>query len=301
MTRAWRALVGLLATAALAAACTSDSPQPEDEPVAEATDDGMFGSSPDYETHQTQLVSTASDKDLPSLCEDLELALADRFWIHEGGGDNGWCAFLADDAKPSEASDRSSSGQGAAVPVRVHAWMEDSGTRVAYFDPAPLMVAVDSEDTALQERGVALSEGLLAAVAEATGGTPEFGDPYDATYTEIPSQLQAIDLAEALKATAEANGMRLIDEIGFEAAGKTLIFAVEGPDSALYEGLYETSPAVGVANPVQLHVFSGEEGSVISYFDPAPLFSAIGTEFTDVGFELSTILSNAAWEAAVPA
>ncbi|GAB3218877.1 hypothetical protein GCM10027447_00330 [Glycomyces halotolerans] len=303
MTKAGTALAALLAASALTASCTDEAPPP-DAALESATDDRMFGPAPDFEAHTAQLLTASSDKDIAALCADLGGELAAGFVVHEDATDpasDAWCGFAVDDIEPTEAPERSTSGEGAALPVRVHAWSDADGSHVSFFDPVPFLSAIDGDDPALAERGETLLAGLTAAVAEATGGTAEAGDPTDVTYTEIPSEIPAPELTEALERTAAEAGLRLIDRIAYEAAGTTLVFAVEGEDSAYYADLYEASPAIGVANPVQFHVWSDASGNgVIGYFDPMPLFRAVGPEFEDAGIELSTLLSNAAWDAAAP-
>lgn len=304
MRRAAASLAVLLA-AALASGCTDDAEDPQDH-VDEIADEGMFGPSDDFEAHTVQLVTAASDKDVETLCADLEAALGDLghlYWADAAdvpGGEG--CAYLTADL--GEAAQFLTTGVGAAVPTRLHAWAEAEGSRLSYFDPAPLTAAVDSSDEAAIAFGAGLAEELAGLAAEVTGGAPETGEPFEATYTEIPTEIPLADLDGSLTDAAEAHGLRLLELVREdpEGTGGTYVFAVEGEDSALYEDLYAISPSIGAANPVHLHLWADENGNgVISYFDPAPLFRAVGEEFGDAGFEASTILSNLAWEAAAPA
>ncbi|GAB4008324.1 hypothetical protein GCM10029992_64400 [Glycomyces albus] len=203
-----------------------------------------------------------------------------------------------------------SSGLGAAIPTRVHAWSDEDGSHIGYFEPSSLLTAagasaaLEDHADALAAYGETLAADLEAVASEAAGGAaPESGAPGVATYTEIPAELSFDELTESLRQAAEGRGLRLIDEIVYEAGGtgRTFVFAVEGEDSALYGGLFETSPAIGAANPVHLHVWEDGSGNgVISYFDPMPLFGAIGSEFADAGAEASTLVSDVVWAAALP-
>lgn len=310
MTRAGTALAAAFAVVALAAGCTSEA---EPEPPL-PTDDRPFGPAPDYEEHNTSLMSAASDKDIEALCVDLETALHDHGYLtwpessDEPGED--WCSFVVRHPTQGELFAYFPSGLGAAIPTRVHAWSDEDGSNIGYFEPSALLNAAGSS-AALEEYGDALTAygetlaaDLEAVASEAAGGgTPESGAPGVATYTEIPAELPFDELTESLRQAAEGSGLRLIDEIVYEAGrtGRTFVFAVEGRDSALYGGLYETSPSIGVANPVHLHVWEDDSGNgVISYFDPMPLFGAVGSEFADAGTEASTIVSDVVWAAALP-
>lgn len=310
MTRAGTALAAVLAAVALAAGCTSEA---EPEPPL-PTDDRPFGPDPDFEEHTTSLMTASSDKDIATLCADLDAALSEHGYLHwydssdEAGED--WCSYVVRHPSQGEVFADLSSGLGAVVPTRVHAWSDEDGSHVGYFEPAALLAAAGTS-TALADYGDELTvygETLAAdlgeAVSEAAGGAaPEGGEPGVATYTEIPAELAFDELTESLRQAAEGQGLRLIDEIVYEAGGtgRTFVFAVEGQDSALYGGLFETSPAIGVANPVHLHVWEDDSGNgVISYFDPMPLFGAVGPQFADAGAEVSTLLSDVAWAAALP-
>ena len=310
MTRAGSALAAVLAFAGLLAGC---SPEAGGEPPP-GPDDRPFGPAPDYEEHTTSLLTASSEEDIGTVCADLETALHDHgylIWTRAGGEPGGdWCSFVVRHPMQGESFTRFASGLGAAVPTRVHAWSDDEASKVGYFDPAPLFAAAgtsaaleDSGDD-LAAYGRILAADLEAVASEATGGSsPERGAPGVAAYTEVAAEAPAEALAEALPEAAAEGGLRLIDEIVYEdgRTGTTFVFAVEGRDSALYEGLFETSAAIGAANPVHLHLWEDDSGNgVISYFDPMPLFGAVSPEFAEAGAEASTLVSEAVWAAALP-
>ncbi|WP_199034409.1 hypothetical protein [Glycomyces salinus] len=297
MTRAGTALAAALAVVALAAGCTSEA---EPEPPI-PTDDRPFGPAPDYEDHSTSLMTAASDKDIETLCADLETALGEAGLdsVSSEAGDQ-WCGHLVDGADSARGDERSASGEGAAEPVRVHAWSDGDTTHAAYFDPAPLLVAVDSEDESLAEHGTALSAAVAEAVTEATGTEPEEGPSATATYTEINSEVPAEELAESLAQAAEPEGLRVLDELPYEEGTATLLLAYEGEGPTFEDRLAE-APEAGMFNPVPLHVWADDSGNgVISYFDPMPLSIVFGEGLGDVGTEMSTALSETAWAAALP-
>ncbi|WP_157930751.1 hypothetical protein [Glycomyces xiaoerkulensis] len=302
MTRA--GMAAMILAAALASGCTSGA-EPEPEPPV-PTDDRMFGPDSEYETPTADLMTAASDRELAAVCDGLESAFDRRESDAErdSHSEEGTCTFNVhpgSDAVPAE--ELYTTGIGAALPVPVHVWTDGSGSRVGYFDPAQMVAAVDDADPG--ELGASLSEEVGAAVADAAGSAPEPGASADLTYTRIESDTAPLDLLEALEGTAEARGLALLgagtyDSGGGGYDGGTLTYRAAGDGSQVYASdLYETSPAIGVADRFKLHVFTEASGDgSIAYFDPAPLFGAVGEDFTDAGYELSALLSDVGWEAA---
>lgn len=294
----------LLLAAALAAGCTSEA-----EPPAE-TDDAPFGGDPDFEAPTADLMAVAADQDAGELCDALEAAFeAHDLNAHPESVGRDTCGFEIYDFLESDqlsSEELYGSGIGAALPIVVHAWSDDSGGHLRYFDPADMFAAVTAAEQ--DELGRSLSAELAAAVTEAAGAAPEPVATADLTYTEIDSDLLAEDLISALEQAGDGNPLTLSGSASYGSAesgpnGGSVVFTLEGEDREAYpKHLYDVSPAIGAADRVTLHVRTEASGNgVISYFDPMPMFSAIDPAFTDAGTEMSTLLSEAAWDAALQA
>jgi hypothetical protein len=295
-----RAVIGLLGAAAMAvAACSGEAePDPVDD-LGIDFGDRPFGPDPDFQESFTRLVTVPAEGSLDELVTALEAAAdgLEMVLVPDPVTAEGARGFLL--ALPAKAAYSVAPGTGAANPLRLHAWTDEEGAaRLSYFEPVALYTAIDP---GLAEGGASVAARIAALAADAAGGEPVFGPEHLATYTEIPVETTTMDdLADAVVAAAEANGLRLLHEYASErvhgASDRTLVLLAESDE--FHADLHALSPVIGVANPIHLHVWQGEQGAVVSYFDPQPLFSAAGPEFVDAGMAMSTLVSNVVWDAA---
>ncbi|WP_317495271.1 DUF302 domain-containing protein [Haloechinothrix sp. LS1_15] len=102
------------------------------------------------------------------------------------------------------------------------------------------------------------------------------------------------------EATSEA-GMMVLGDINqagaLEATGLDLdgahSFFIGNPEAG--QNFFEATPGIGAVIPVRVHVWADDGGTThVSYFDPAPLFTAVDDDLAEGGQMMSDIASDIA-------
>lgn len=182
---------------------------------------------------------------------------------------------------------------GAVIPVQVHVWVDGEGpAHISYFDPAPEFTAADP---ALGDAGQKISQAIRTIAEAAAGGSGA------AAATTVEAKFITVDAKGTFEATigalhdaTAANGMIILGDVNqasrLEAIGLQLqrshSFFVGDPQ--IGKTLFAATQAIGAVVPVRVHVWSNGRGPAqISYFDPAPMFTAIDPALGDTGQTVS--------------
>ncbi|OBS02437.1 hypothetical protein A9W98_14950 [Mycobacterium gordonae] len=181
---------------------------------------------------------------------------------------------------------------GAVVPVRMHVWVDGDGpAHIGYFDPAAQFTAVDP---ALGEGGQQISQ-QIRTIAEAAAGGPMTATAVDTRFITVSAGGEFEATIGALHDAADKHGMVILgdlnEETRLQAVGvqsqRAHSFFIGDP--RIGKTLFGTSQAIGAVVPVRVTVWSNDRGgpALISYFDPAPEFTAVDPALTDAGSKIS--------------
>lgn len=181
---------------------------------------------------------------------------------------------------------------GSVVPVRLHVWADADGpVHIGYFDPAPEFTAVDPS---LGDGGQRISE-QIRTIAEAAAGGPLATTAVDARFVTVTANGEYEATIGALHDAADKHGMVILGDLNEE----TRLKAVGVPsqhahsffigDPQLGKTLFGATQAIGAVVPVRVTVWANDRGgpAQISYFDPAPEFTAVDPALADAGKKIS--------------
>lgn len=181
---------------------------------------------------------------------------------------------------------------GAVVPVRMHVWADADGpAHIGYFDPAPEFSAVDP---GLADGGQQISQ-QIRAIAEAAAGGPMTANTVDTRFITVTADGEFEATIGALHDAADKHGMVILGDLNEETRLKAVGVQSQRAhsffigDPQLGKTLFVATQAIGAVVPVRVTVWASDRGgpAMISYFDPAPEFTAVDPALADAGGRLS--------------
>ncbi|OBJ84654.1 hypothetical protein A9W97_20220 [Mycobacterium gordonae] len=181
---------------------------------------------------------------------------------------------------------------GAVVPVRMHVWADADGpAHIGYFDPAPEFSAVDP---GLADGGQQISQ-QIRAIAEAAAGGPMTANTVDTRFITVTANGEFEATIGALHDAADKHGMVILGDLNEETRLKAVGVQSQRAhsffigDPQLGKTLFGATQAIGAVVPVRVTVWASDRGgpAMISYFDPAPEFTAVDPALADAGGRLS--------------
>lgn len=181
---------------------------------------------------------------------------------------------------------------GAVVPVRMHVWADADGpAHIGYFDPAPEFTAVDP---ALGDGGQQISQ-QIRTIAEAAGGGAMTATMLDTRFITVSASGEFEATIGALHDAADKHGLVILGDLNEETRLKAVgvqsqrahSFFIGDPQTG--KTLFGATQAIGAVVPVRVTVWSNDRGgpALISYFDPAPEFTAVDPTLADAGKKIS--------------
>lgn len=181
---------------------------------------------------------------------------------------------------------------GAVVPVRVHVWVDGAGpAHISYFDPAPQFTAVDP---ALSDAGQRISQSIRTIAEAAAGAGGPTTTAVETKFITVPAHRGFEATIGSLHDAAAKNGMTVLSDLNEEtrlaAVGlqsqSAHSFFLGDPQTG--KTLFAATQAIGAVVPVRVHVWSDDRGpALISYFDPAPLLTAIDPALGGIAQKIS--------------
>jgi len=181
---------------------------------------------------------------------------------------------------------------GAVVPVRMHVWVDADGpAHIGYFDPAPQFASVDP---GLGDGGQQISQ-QIRTIAEAAAGGPMTTTPVETRFVTVTANGEYEATIGALHDAADKHGMVILGDLNEETRLKAVGVQSQHAhsfflgDPQIGKTLFGANQAIGVVVPVRVTVWASDRGgpASISYFDPAPEFTAVDPALADAGRKIS--------------
>ncbi|MHA7698780.1 DUF302 domain-containing protein [Mycobacterium sp. ML1] len=181
---------------------------------------------------------------------------------------------------------------GAVVPVRMHVWADADGpAHIGYFDPAPEFAAVDP---GLGAAGQQISQ-QIRTIAEAAAGGPMKATSVDTRFITVTANGEFEATIGALHDAADRHGMVILGDLNEETRLKAVGVQSQRAhsffigDPQIGKTLFGATQAIGAVVPVRVTVWASDRGgpALISYFDPAPEFTAVDPALADAGNKIS--------------
>ncbi|QUR68690.1 DUF302 domain-containing protein [Mycobacterium spongiae] len=299
-----RLVAGAAVVAFLVAGCTGGS----DGGTGQSTSAAAAGDAESAHAPRavsTTFISYASGQNFEATVDALHKAAADNGMMIVGDVNQdaelaatglqlpGAHSFFVGNPKIGKTFFESTQAIGAVIPVRVSVWVDGDGpAHISYFDPAPEFAAVDPD---LGDGGQQVSQAIRTIAEAAAGG----GGP--TTTTAVETTFITVDAVGSFEATigslhdaAAEHGMTILGDVNqetrLEAIGlqsqRAHSFFVGDPQMGTT--LFGATQAIAAVVPGRVHVWSdGRSPAHISYFDPAPMFTAVDPALSDAGRQLS--------------
>jgi len=306
------AAVGAMTTALGATACSGSSTDTAATPATSAisTQEWAAASANASQSVQTNLVTLVSDKPFDATIDALKQSVSSNGMMVLGELDQagalqttglqlkGAHSFFVGNPAAGKMFFEQTPAIGAAIPLRMFVWADNDGnTSISYFDPKPLFEAVSP---GLTDGGQKMSDAaaMIAEAAAGGEGQSQRGSAQDATLVTVDAKGSFEDTMNTVKQAVSSNGMMVLGELDQAGALQTTGLQLKGAHSffvgnpAAGKMFFEQTPAIGTVIPVRLLVWADNDGkSHVSYFDPAPLFTAVDPQLADGGKQMSDAMA----------
>ncbi len=311
------AAAGAMTVALGATACSGSSTDTAATPETSVTasQESAVGSANAPQSVQTKLVTLASNQPFDATIDALKQAVSSNGMMVLGDLDQagalqttglqlkGAHSFFVGNPAAGKMFFEKTPAIGTVIPLRMFVWADNDGkTSISYFDPKPLFEAVDP---GLADGGQKMSDAAAMIAKAATGGQgqSQSGSAQNATLVTVDAKGSFEDTMNAVKQAVSSNGMMVLGDLDQASALQTTGLQLKGAHSffvgnpAAGKMFFEKTPAIGTVIPVRLLVWADNDGkSHVSYFDPAPLFTAVDPQLADGGKKMSdamTMITNA--------
>ncbi|MDV6013627.1 DUF302 domain-containing protein [Haloechinothrix sp. LS1_15] len=179
------------------------------------------------------------------------------------------------------------------IPTRTGRRSRATGLAIGTSVIALVAAACGTEETAAGDRDAGDQE---QAAANDANGDP---DVTTTLMTYISDRSFGQTVGRVGRASSEAgmailgavNQQEALEEHGRDLDGAHSFFIGDPQDE---HDFFETTPAIGTVIPLRMHIWSHDGTTHISYFDPAPLFTAIDNDLTDRGETMSELAAEIA-------
>jgi len=309
LTAAAGAMTVALGATACSGSSTDTAATPETSATA-STQESAAGSADAPQSVQTQLVTLASNQPFDATIDALKQAVSSNGMMILGDLDQagalqttglqlaGAHSFFVGNPAAGKMFFEKTPAIGTVIPLRMFVWADNDGTAsVSYFDPKPLFEAVDP---GLADGGQKMSDAAAMIAKAATGGEgqSQSGSAQNATLVTVDAKGSFEDTMNAVKQAVSSNGMMILGDLDQAGALQTTGLQLAGAHSffvgnpAAGKMFFEKTPAIGSVIPVRLLVWADNDGkSHVSYFDPAPLFTAVDPQLADGGKKMSDAIA----------
>lgn len=262
---------------------------------------------------QTSLITVASSKDFQATVAGLKQAVSANGMMILGELDQagalktsglqlkGAHSFFVGNPAAGKMFFQQTPAIGSVIPLQMHVWADNTGkTSISYFDPKPLFEAVDPK---LADGGQKMSDAAAMIAKAAAGGTGQPGQAQDAKFVTVDAKGSFEATVATLKQAVSANGMMVLGDLDQAGALKTTGLVLKGAHTffvgnpSVGKMFFQQTAAIGTVIPLRILVWADNDGKThVSYFDPAPLFSAVDPKLADGGKKMSqaaTMLADA--------